>query len=243
MRIGLISDIHSNLEALQVVLGTMKRLKIDRYICLGDLVGYGANPNEVMDLVRPIVDFTTLGNHDAAVAGRMEYHYYYESAREALTWTRQLLSPENINYLKELPYIRTLGEVCYVHGEPINPELFNYVYLIAQATELVEQYDKLSYVTFVGHSHLRRVFELSPTGAVELPVENISLRPDHKYVIAIGSVGQPRDYDPRACFLIYDEDQKRVEFYRVDYDVDAAAEAIMRSGLPEYFATRLFSGS
>lgn len=243
MRIGIISDIHSNIEALDEVLMVMARLKIDRYVCLGDLVGYGANPSEVMDIVRPLVDFTIMGNHDAAVAGQMDYQYYYDEARDALAWTRESLSEENIEYLKSLPYFRIEEEICFVHGEPIAPERFNYVYTLEQATALSQHYELLRNVTFVGHSHLRRVYEMSDREAVELPVDNFTMRADRKYVIAIGSVGQPRDYDPRAGFVVYDSGARHVEFYRIEYNVEGAADKIIKAGLPEYFATRLYSGS
>ncbi len=243
MRIGILSDIHSNLEALQVVLETMSHLKVDRYICLGDLVGYGASPNEVVDLIRPLVDYTIMGNHDAAVAGFMDYEYYYDSAREALDWTRETLTPENMEYLKGMPYFRLEGDAQFVHGEPMRPELFNYLYTLDHARNLHSHFNAIRKVTFVGHSHLRRVYELSETEVTELPVENLSFKQDKKYAIAIGSVGQPRDYDPRACFVIFDPDIMRTEFYRVEYDVDQAAEKILQAGLPEYFASRLYSGA
>ena len=243
MRIAVISDIHANLEATQVVLNTLKALKIDRYICLGDLVGYGASPNEVMELVCPLVDFTVIGNHDAAVVGRMDSQYYYDSAREVISWTQEQLSPENLAYLESLPYLKTEGGVCYVHGEPLFPEYFNYLYTIEQAQEIHKRYEELSPLILVGHSHLRRVYEFSEDGVIELPVENLTLKQDRKFAIAAGSVGQPRDYDPRAGFIVHDVDRRRIEFYRVAYDIDGAAEKIMKAGLPEYFATRLYSGS
>ncbi len=243
MRIGLISDIHANYEALAAVLDVIVRLKVDKYICLGDLVGYGASPNEVMDLVRGLSEFTVMGNHDAAVAGQMDYQYYYDAAREVLRWTTESLTEANMDYLKNLPYFRILDGVCYVHGEPITPNEFNYLYTLDQAKNIHGFYDMIQSVTFVGHSHLRRVFELSPDEVLELPDENLTLRPDRKYAIAIGSVGQPRDYDPRAGFVVWDSDTRRVEFYRVEYDIDRAAEKILNAGLPEYFATRLYSGS
>lgn len=243
MRIGLISDIHSNLQALETVLDTMNKLKVDRYVCLGDIVGYGANPKEVVDIIRPLVDFTIMGNHDAAVSNKIEFGYYYDDARNALLWTREQLSEDDLAYLANLEYISYEEGICYTHGEPINPEAFGYLYKPEQAMALVPEFDTLKQVTFVGHSHLRRIYDYTRGNMMELPCENITLRPGHKYAIAIGSVGQPRDNDPRACFAIYDTAESRVEFYRIDYDVDKAAESIMNAGLPAYFANRLYSGS
>jgi diadenosine tetraphosphatase ApaH/serine/threonine PP2A family protein phosphatase len=243
MRIGLISDIHGNLQALQQVLTTLGHLKVDRYVSLGDLVGYGGNPNEVVTLMRPMVDFSIVGNHDAAVSGLMDYSYYYEAAREVLDWTASQLSEDNLNWLKNQPMIILEDEICYVHGEPVQPELFNYLYSPEHARGLVPFYGMLKPITFVGHSHLRRVYEISPNEVIELPDGNFTLRPDRKYAVAIGSVGQPRDFDSRASFVVYDRSLRRVEFYRVAYDIDGAANRILNVGLPEYFATRLYSGS
>jgi len=243
MRIGLLSDIHGNIQALETVLDTMAKLRIDRYVCLGDLVGYGANPKEVIERIRPLVDFTIMGNHDAAVADQIEFAYYYQDAKDALLWTREQLDKDDLDYLASLPYIRYGENVCFTHGEPVNPEAFGYLYKPEQALALVPEYDTLKQATFVGHSHLRRIYEISRGNMVELPCENITFRDGHKYAIAIGSVGQPRDNDPRACFAVYETDAKRIEFYRVDYDIDAAADSIMKAGLPAFFANRLYSGS
>ncbi|RJO66415.1 MAG: metallophosphoesterase [Myxococcales bacterium] len=243
MRTAIISDIHANYEALSAVLEIVERLKTDRCVCLGDLVGYGASPNESVQAVRERAEFSILGNHDAAIVGRMSLDFYYDTAREALEWTAQSLTPENDAYLRSLPYVREERDICWVHGEPERPEAFNYVYTLPQARRLAGAYERLKPVTFVGHSHLRRVFVVEPNGALELPTDNLTLNAERKYVVAVGSVGQPRDNDPRAAFAIFDEQTRRVEFYRVDYDVDRAAEKILKAGLPQFFAHRLYSGA
>lgn len=243
MRTGIVSDIHANLEALQTTLATLPRLKVDRIVCLGDLVGYGGNPEEVVSLLRPLLDGCVVGNHDAAASGLMDYSYYYEAAREVLDWTASQLSPDNRQWLKAQPYILMEEDVCFVHGEPVRPEGFGYLYAQPEVDKLLDFYGMLRPVTFVGHSHLRRVYELSTSEAISLPEENLTLRPDRKYIIAVGSVGQPRDYDPRVSFVIHDDATRRIEFYRVAYDIDSAANRILSVGLPEYFATRLYSGS
>ena len=243
MRTAILSDIHSNLEALEAALGALTFLRVDRVVCLGDLVGYGADPQAVVSRIREVVQFTIMGNHDAAVAGKMDFLYYYDSAKEALVWTREQLSADNLAFLQALPYSREEGRACYVHGEPLEPETFNYLYLFEHAEFMRYHYAQLKDVTFVGHSHLRRVYELSADDVIELPVEDLVLRPDRKYAIAVGSVGQPRDYDPRAAFAVYDDESHAVTFHRAEYSVDAAAEKILRAGLPDYFAARLFSGA
>lgn len=243
MRTGIISDIHANLEALQMTLATLPRLKVNRLVCLGDLVGYGGNPQEVVTLLRPLLDVCVVGNHDAAVSGLMDYSYYYDAAREVLDWTAAQLTPDDRTWLSKQPYIFMEEDACFVHGEPVRPEGFGYLYTQGEVDKLLDFYGMLRPVTFVGHSHLRRVYELSPEEAISLPEDNLTLRPDRKYVVAVGSVGQPRDYDPRASFVIYDDSARRIEFYRVSYDIDKTANRIMTVGLPEYFATRLYSGS
>lgn len=243
MKICLISDIHANKEALDAVLQDSQKQDPDLYICLGDLVGYGASPNEVMNIIRPLVSFTTMGNHDAAVAGYMDYRFYYEAARSVLDWTKEQLSEENMEYLKSLPYFRIDKDACFVHGEPIAPQDFNYLYTLEQANALAMNFELLQQVTFVGHSHLQRAFEMTPTQVAELPIDSIIMQPERKYAFAIGSVGQPRDYNPDAAYVTFDTEKREVRFFRVPYDIDQSADRILKAGLPEYFASRLYSGS
>ena len=125
MRIGIFSDIHSNLEALTAVLRAFEKERIDRFVCLGDTVGYGASPNETCELVRKTAAFTILGNHDAAVAGRMDYSYYYDAARHALDLHAAILSPENMEWLRALPYEVREGSLGFCHGSPINLSLIH----------------------------------------------------------------------------------------------------------------------
>ncbi len=243
MRTGIISDIHANLEAMQEVLRLLGRLKVDRYVCLGDFVGYGAAPNEVINLLKVMCDISIMGNHDAAVCGQMDFKHYYGEAKEVLEWSAESLTEDNMKFINSLPYFRMEGDICWVHGTPVDPASFGYVYTIEHATSLCPHYDELKTLTFLGHSHLRRVYEILPDKALEVTVDNFTVQEGKKYVVSVGSVGQPRDYDPRASFVIYDSDERRVEFYRVPYNIDKASERILNSGLPEFFAARLFSGS
>src|SRR5207253_3263031 len=135
-RIGIFSDIHANIEALTAVLEAFRAERIDKYVCIGDAVGYGASPNECCDLVRSTAAFTLLGNHDAAVAGRMDYSYYYDAARHALDWSASVLSDENLAWLRSLPYTYRIGEVGFCHGSPIEPKAYEYIFALEQAREL-----------------------------------------------------------------------------------------------------------
>jgi len=254
MRIGIFSDTHSNLEALTAVLGAFKHESVDKLVCLGDTVGYGASPNECCDLVRGAVAFTILGNHDAAVAGRMDYSYYYDAARQALDLHASILSPDNMKWLQTLPYeVREGGAeskngapkdhvISFCHGSPINIEEFEYIFAPEQAARCLPEWDKLADVTFIGHSHLCKSFALGNDDVHEVVAQKFELRPGHKYIISVGSVGQPRDYDNRASYTIYDSDTRTFEFKRVAYDIDSAAQKIFGAKLERNFGNRLFIG-
>ena len=244
MRIGIFSDIHANYEALSAVLEAYRHENVDVYYCLGDTVGYGGSPNECAELVRRIAMKTILGNHDAAVAGRMDYSYYYEAARQALDTHSRMLTPENMAWLKQLPYTERLVEhgLDLCHGSPIRIEEFEYIFAPEQARELLPMYRDLEHLTVIGHSHLCKVFALTPGHVEELPSVTFTLEPNKTYVISVGSVGQPRDYDNRASYTIFDSVSKQFEFKRVEYDVEAAAEKVLRVDLERNFAQRLYIG-
>jgi diadenosine tetraphosphatase ApaH/serine/threonine PP2A family protein phosphatase len=243
MRIGIISDIHSNLEALTAVLGVVDRLKPDRVMCLGDIVGYGASVNECCALVRKTAEVTLLGNHDAAVAGRMDYSFYYDAARHALDWTASRIEPDHLEWLRSLPYGHRIENVGFTHGNPIDPEAYAYVFALEQARELLPRFADLADVNFIGHSHLCKAFALDQKGDVtEVVATRFGLRRGYKYVISVGSVGQPRDCDNRACFVLYDSSERVVEYHRVAYDIEASAQRIFDADLALNFGKRLFLG-
>ena len=244
MLIGIFSDIHSNYEALSQVLEFYEANPCDHYVCLGDVVGYGADPEICCKLVREKVKYAVVGNHDAAVSGRMKYDYYYDAARNALDWHSELLSDENLKWLKDLPYLEHLDEmgVAFCHGSPINSSEFEYVFSIEQANQLCAHHDKLAWVTFIGHSHLTKSFSLSPQGAVDITGPRLELDPNLKYIVTVGSVGQPRDYDNRACCTIFDTDTSTIRYFRLEYDIEKAAKKIFESKLASNFGKRLFLG-
>lgn len=245
MRIGIISDIHGNFEALQAVLEAFQSIEIDKFVCLGDVVGYGAQPNECCEAVREIVSHAVLGNHDAAVSGRMDYSYYYAAARHALDWTSNQLSKENLEWLNGLLLKVDDPEVegiRYTHGNPLEPGSFGYVFAVEQAKELLSFTDRLGAVNFIGHSHLCRSFALGDGEVVDVPASCFGLQWAYKYIISVGSVGQPRDYDNRACAGVYDSSSGAFEYFRVEYDIDAAAKKIFEAGLAANFGKRLYLG-
>lgn len=242
MRYGIFSDTHANIEALTAVLAAYEAENVDRFVCLGDTVGYGASPNECCDIIRELAAFTILGNHDAAVAGRMDYSYYYDAARNALDLHANQLTDPNMQWLKELPYEVRENELCFCHGSPVNLEEFEYIFSTEQAARCLDIWDRLATVTFIGHSHLCKAFALTENEVFEVVATKFEIRPDHRYIVSVGSVGQPRDYDPRASYTIFDTEAKTFEFKRVGYDIDSAAEKILGSKLERNFANRLFLG-
>jgi diadenosine tetraphosphatase ApaH/serine/threonine PP2A family protein phosphatase len=243
MRIAILSDIHANLEALAEVEAALGGATVDRVICLGDVVGYGASPNACCERIRALASITVLGNHDAAVSGLMDYAYYYEAARQALDWTARELAPDHLAWLRSLPYMHREGDVAFSHGSPIEPGAYEYVFALEQARDLARHHARLAPVTFIGHSHLCKAFEYGANGDVEeVGASRMTLDAEKKYLVSVGSVGQPRDYDNRACFVTYETASRAVEFHRVAYDIEAAAQRIVDAKLATSFGRRLFLG-
>lgn len=242
MRYGILSDVHGNLEALRASLDCLAQHNIDQYVFLGDAVGYGANPNEVCDLLRKTVSVAIVGNHDAAVSGRMRYDEYYDAAREALDWCKQQLSDDNLQWLQKLPYKERHGDVEFCHGAPIVPEVFDYLFGPEQVVELLDYVEELAPVTFIGHSHLAISFRIYGAQVTPMVVPAVECDAAAKFIITAGSVGQPRDRDPRACCGIYDTDSRVFEYQRVDYDVQRARRKILEAGLSTIFGDRLLLG-
>jgi diadenosine tetraphosphatase ApaH/serine/threonine PP2A family protein phosphatase len=244
MRFGIFSDVHANIEALSAVMEAFASEAIDEFYCLGDVVGYGASPNQCADLVRTTAKVTILGNHDAAVAGRMDYSYYYEAARRALDLHASVLTAENLEWLRTLPYKHVVEgtglHLC--HGSPVRLEEFEYIFAPEQARECLPIWDELGDLTLIGHSHLCKVFALTRDSVQELPARAFKLEPGKKYIASVGSVGQPRDYDNRASFTIFDTERRTFEFKRVEYDIESAASKIFESNLERNFGHRLFIG-
>ena len=242
MRTAIISDVHANLEALEATLKEIDQQAVDSIVCLGDVVGYGANPDECCSLVREHCDFSLLGNHDAAVTGAMDEAYYYDAARFALRWTRDHISEDNYRWLYGLPYTSVDGEVAYFHSAPIMPSGFFYVVQNNEAQTHVQIYDRLKSINFIGHAHLTTIFSVTAKKAKGSDAKHVALREGTKYIVNVGSVGQPRDRDPRSCFTIWDNEEEKLEHVRAEYDIESAAAKILEAELDEKFAKRLYLG-
>jgi predicted phosphodiesterase len=243
MRIVVFSDIHSNLEALEAVLDHAYRQKVDRYVCLGDVVGYGANPNECIELIRSLPDCPcVLGNHDAAALGIP--NSMKNDARKVIVWTQNILTKTSIWFLKEMEDLIKWDNISFCHSNPYRPRNWYYV---TEKTYISSSFARSkAKILFVGHTHVpiaitRQnffcVYIRSPRHNMVVPVAELN-----RQIFNTGSVGQPRDGDPRASYLIYDTQKKVIEFYRVAYDYEQAGEKILAAGLPEIYARRLVNG-
>ncbi len=243
MRYGIFSDVHGNIEALDVVLDYLKAEGVDRYAFLGDAVGYGANPDEVCTKIRELDPIAVVGNHDAAVAGRMSYDDYYDAAREALDWCQKRMSPENLKWLEEMPFKVREGDVEFCHGAPVVPEAFDYLFSADQAMGVLRGgFDSLAPVTFIGHSHLTISFRITGDSVEPVIDGQVQCGDGARYIITDGSVGQPRDRDPRTCCGIYDTETKLFTYKRLEYDIFSQRRKILEAGLPAVFGDRLLVG-
>lgn len=240
MRIAVIADIHSNLEALQAVIGRIHALNVDETVCLGDIVGYNANPNECVDILRKDKILSVLGNHDACASGLEEPHRFNELARRAAFWTRAHLTEENRAFLMDLPR-ETSRHGCFLFHGSIN-DTNRYILSRHDARDNFQSLAGLPgglKLGLFGHTHVSTAF-IDHSGALseELSLD-LSLSPGKRYLINPGSVGQPRDRDPRASFLVYDLDDRTVRSFRVEYDVKRCQDRILQAGLPPRLAERL----
>ncbi len=240
MRYAIISDLHSNLDALEKVTDDIKKQKVDRHLCLGDIIGYGAQPRECIQVVRDLDCLTIAGNHDWAALGKTNIDYFNTYAKEATLWTREQLTDEDVAYIDALPLVEHLPEnFTLVHGTLYNPELFDYIQTSYDAYLSLQVLDGT--VCFLGHSHLPITFfqgeMISYTLSQEIPVGD-----GVKALVNVGSVGQPRDDNPKASYAIYDTDLQKVWIRRIPYDIEAAGKKIRDAGLPEVLAERLKYG-
>lgn len=239
MRYAVFSDIHGNLDALQAVLGDIETHCVDSCACLGDIVGYGPEPAECLHEVKKYASVIVAGNHDLAACEKLSIASFNVLAREAILWTRSKLSEAERLYLASLPLEEQIDVGHLVHGALYAPELFDYVQSSYDASLTMARMS--GRVCFVGHSHVPVTFIERET--IGYSLENvIKLGPDHKVIVNVGSVGQPRDKDPRACYAIFDTEQQEVSLHRVGYDIDGVVAKIREAGLPPSLGERLRVG-
>ena len=239
MRIALFGDIHANLEALNTVLEDAAAHDCTDWVCLGDVVGYNANPAECLERVRAMDIPVVKGNHDEDASGDHSLDSMNPVAAEALEWTRNQLSDEQREWLRKLRMVRQVQDFTVVHSTLDQPQSWGYV------TNKFDAMSNFSYqftnVCFHGHTHVPRVF-VRATRVKEVPTESVEVEDGMKYFINIGSVGQPRDGDWRASYVIYDLDNRTILFRRLEYDLPTAQKKILDADLPESLASRLAEG-
>lgn len=243
MKYAVISDIHSNLEALLAVLKEIDGMDVGEIICLGDIVGYNANPNECIDLLKNRGIKCIMGNHDARASGIEEPYDFTPLAREAVLWTRKHLNKKSLSFLKNLPRSLSFPDdnMLAVHGSISSTDEYM-LSLRDAAINFLRMDENNIKICFFGHTHVRIAYVESREG-VSLVYENeMPIEGSKRYLVNPGSIGQPRDGNPKAAFLIYNTDAGKIEFFRVEYDIDRCCEKIIKAGLPRELAERLKVG-
>ena len=224
MKIAVISDIHSNLEALTEVLKEIESIKVDAIYCLGDIVGYGPQPNECIDLIKSITDKVVVGNHDSAVINQTDMMLFNSYARESTEWTRRMITDENYEYLLKLPLKISENDLLFVHSTPLIPEDWNYILTQHSAEKHFNYFTEQA--CFIGHSHRPEMFRSV----------------DDRLIINVGSVGQPRDGNSKASFVVYGTENGEYELIRKEYDIKSVYKNIVKAGLNEFLGERLMVG-
>jgi len=239
-RIAILGDIHANIDALAVVLNDCHEQGVTDYLCTGDVVGYNACPHECLDWIRELGCPVVKGNHDHYVASDLNLDDFNPAAAAVVQWTREQLAEEEIQWLADLPFTVTDKGITIVHSTMDRPETFGYVFDHQQAeTNFIQQKTP---ICFHGHTHCPMIYEKQMSGVYRIDPQDIQLKPGRKYFINVGSVGQPRDGDPRATYVIYDPLSRVVTYRRLEYDIAAAQARIRAAGLPDRLAERLALG-
>ena len=239
MRYAVIADIHANLEAFEVVLNDAKEQKCTHYCCVGDVVGYNANPKECLDIVRSMGMPTVKGNHDEYCSSQDDLEGFNPHAAEAVNWTRKQLNEDDRKWLRELKYIRLVASFTMVHATLDGPQRWGYVFdRLAAAASFTYQNTG---VCFFGHTHVPLAF-VRDSVVRGGTYSKFRVEPGKKYFVNVCAVGQPRDGNPKAGYVVYDLNEQSIELRRLDYDIPKAQKKILEAGLPQRLADRLAVG-
>lgn len=238
MRVVVLSDIHSNLAALRTAFHYIEKLKPHKIVCLGDIVGYGPRPNECVELVQQKCQIYLMGNHDHAVLGLTDTYHFNQYARDAVNWTRRALTIQNKAFLENMTFFHSENEILYVHSTPIQPEEWHYILSEYEARQYMQRMKQQ--LCFVGHSHIPVIFSSADPARYQEEFDVSDKK--KKYIINVGSIGQPRDGDPRLCFVLYDTEKEKIKFFRLDYPIQETYQEILENKLPPFLAMRLFAG-
>jgi diadenosine tetraphosphatase ApaH/serine/threonine PP2A family protein phosphatase len=239
---ALISDVHGNLEALTAVMDDIKKHgAIDGVFFLGDAVGYGANPNEVLQIINTTCDVKLMGNHDYSALGLLDPTDFNVYAQSGINFSVSVLTPQSQGILSSFRLIDRVGELLLVHATPDAPESWSYCLSTAEANRQFDAFEEP--ICFIAHSHQPLTFRQDTMDECDiLKNQELDLGDDCRYIINIGSVGQPRDGDPRACYAIYDTILQRLEYRRLSYDIEAAQGKMRAVDLPAFLVERLAAG-
>lgn len=239
-KFAILGDIHSNLDALEVVLDDCRKEGVTDFLCTGDVVGYNACPRECLKIIRDLGCPVVMGNHDYYVSSWQDLSDFNPAAAEVIEWTRKQLSDEEISFLRAFPFVSTSMGVTLVHSTMDCPESFGYVFDHLQAEAHFTH--QVTPICFHGHTHCPMIYEKQVSAVYRIDAQDFKLPIGRKYFINVGSVGQPRDGDPRAAYALWEPSSRMLSFRRLEYDVAAAQERIRAAGLPERLAVRLSVG-
>jgi len=237
---AVLGDIHANLDALEVVLADCRAHGVTDYLCTGDVVGYNVYPHECLDIVRGLGCPVVMGNHDHYVSSPQNLEDFNPHAAAVIEWTRQQLTKEELGYLASLPFVTTKMGMTLVHATMDHPENFGYVFDHLQADAHFAH--QVTPICFHGHTHCPMIYEKQMGAVYRIDAQDFKIPIGRKYFINVGSVGQPRDGDPRAAYALYEPKTRMVRFRRLEYDVSAAQAKILEAGLPPRLANRLAIG-
>lgn len=244
MRYAFISDIHANLEALEAVFDDIDKNNIDEVICLGDIVGYGANPNECTELVLKRCPITLLGNHDAAAVDLLSTQHFNIHAKIAIEWTSQNLKKDVRSFLSTLPFKKTKEFVTLVHATPYEPNMWYYITSLEEAAFNFQFFD--TELCLVGHTHIPIIIVLNKDKELfvhqDTHVNLDEMGEGSRLLINVGSVGQPRDRNPKSCYGILDTEKREYTYRRVEYNIEKTQAKMKRIKMPEFLIARLEDG-
>ena len=240
MKLAIISDIHANLEALEVVMRDIELQQAEKVICLGDTIGYGADPIPCLELAEQRCDIRLMGNHEYAVLGKLPSQQINKTAKIALSWTQHQMEDNAMSRIAGLPMTASLNDLFFVHASPWEPDRWRYVLSVGEADAAFKSFDQR--ICFNGHSHLPMIFASSEDQIRVKAGHHFQPNEETRYIVNVGSVGQPRDNDPRACYVTYDTAEDEIEYHRVDYDIAKAQHKMRQAELPAMLIQRLQSG-
>lgn len=240
MVLAVISDVHANLEAFEAVMRDIEQRKADRIICLGDTIGYGPDPEPCLDLVEKTCEVKLMGNHEYAVIGKLSPQQINRTAKISLSWTQDQLADTAMPRITDLPLAASMNDLYFVHASPWEPDKWRYVLSPGEADAAFKHFEQR--VCFNGHSHLPMIFAFGDNQIRRQAGHDFQPNEETRYIVNVGSVGQPRDNDPRACYVTYDTTEDEVSFHRVAYDISKAQHKMKQAELPATLINRLQAG-